>query len=372
MDWTSKLGEGAPKGQDEIQNGRQSMRIVQFQIPQRGQRVGIVDGDIVQDVTACRPKLKRVYDVFFAARRSGQRLAEFVDAWRQNVAPSTLSYSELQAAKPDGDHPFLCPPLTHEDPCRILITGTGLTHTGGMQSRDQMHAEDSAAESASKTDSAKMFEMGLQGGKPPVGQRGAAPEWFYKGNGTNLRGPGESLELPAFALDGGEEPELVGCYIIDDQGVPCRLGFALGIEWSDHATEKINYLYLAPSKLRTCSIGPELNTDCDFHEVKMRCTVSRDGKMIYDSGKIFSGEQHMCHTLANCEDHHFKYRQHRQPGDIHLHFFGTSKLSYSTRKWKYQDGDEIHLAASGFSASLVNPVRDGDPMEGQPIVVESA
>ena len=77
------------------------------------------------------------------------------------------------------------------------------------------------------------------------GQRGVAPEWFYKGNGTILRGPREPLEIPEFALDGGEEPEIVGCYVINKLGVPTRLGFSLGNEWSDHATEKINYLYLA-------------------------------------------------------------------------------------------------------------------------------
>ena len=43
-----------------------------------------------------------------------------------------------------------------------------------------------------------------------------------------MRGPGEGLELPAFALDGGEEPELAGCYFIDKSGTPRRVGFALG------------------------------------------------------------------------------------------------------------------------------------------------
>ncbi len=345
------------------------MRIVQFEIPQQGRRVGVIDGNVVRDVTALQPELERTYDIFFAARRDGHRLNSFLDVLRQNADSPTLLYTELLAAEPHGERPFLCPPLDHEDPHRVVISGTGLTHFGGMQSRDQMHSAD---HSVPQTDSAKMFEMGLEGGKPLEGQRGAVPEWFYKGNGTNLRGPGESLELPAFALDGGEEPELVGCYIVDDQGVPCRLGFALGIDWSDHATEKINYLYLAPSKLRTCSVGPELNSDFDFQEAKLRCAVMRDGETIYDSGELFSGEQHMCHSLANLEDHHFKYRQHRQPGDVHLHFFGTSKLSYSARQWKFQDGDEIFLEAPGVSAPLVSRVCDGNSAEGQPIRVELA
>ena len=46
----------------------------------------------------------------------------------------------------------------------------------------------------------------------------------------------------------------------DPDGKPWRLGFALGNEYSDHVTERQNYLYLAHSKLRACAIGPELRT----------------------------------------------------------------------------------------------------------------
>jgi len=241
-----------------------------------------------------------------------------------------------------------------------------------METRDQMHAALAAEAEESKSDSKKMFELGLRGGKPERGVRGAAPEWFYKGGGFNLRGPNQSLELPGYALDGGEEPEIVGCYVIDAKGTPRRLGFALGNEWSDHATENINYLYLAPSKLRTCAVGPELVTDCDFQHIELRCTVSRNGEKIYDSGPLLSGERHMCHSLANCEDHHFKYAQHRIPGDVHLHYFGTSKLSHGERQWKYADGDQIRIEAPKFSAALVNTVRADGGKDPVPFRVEPA
>ena len=45
-----------------------------------------------------------------------------------------------------------------------MIAGTGLTHTGGVKSRDQMHSAEKA--DAPKTDSMKMLDMGLAGGKP--------------------------------------------------------------------------------------------------------------------------------------------------------------------------------------------------------------
>ena len=348
------------------------MRVVQFEIPGEGRRVGVIDGDSVRDVTSVRPDLVRVYDVFAAAQQAGRSFDEFLTEVARSENVATISYKSLHEGSPGDDRPFLHPPLDHADPHFVLIAGTGLTHTGSMQSRDEMHTSDQAEVAKPKTDSAKMFDLGLDGGKPSAGTRGAAPEWFYKGSGTNLRGHRWPLEKPAFALDGGEEPELVGCYIIDDTGTPRRLGFALGNEWSDHATEKINYLYLAPSKLRTCAVGPELVTDFDFSRLSLRCTVGRNGETIYDSGGLYSGEEFMCHSLANCEDHHFKYPQHRQPGDVHLHYFGTSKLSHTSRDWKYQPGDEITVTAENFGAPLVNNVEAGDPILTQPITVKPA
>ena len=348
------------------------MRIVQFEIPNEGRRVGVVDGDNVRDVTSVRPELIRVYDVFHAAQTTSRSFDEFLAEIAGSADIATIPYESLCESSPGRDRPFLHPPLDHADPHVVLITGTGLTHTGSMQSRDEMHKPEDAEAAKPKTDSAKMFEMGLEGGKPLAGTRGAAPEWFYKGNGTNLRGHRWPLERPVFALDGGEEPELVGCYIIDEAGTPRRLGFALGNEWSDHATENINYLYLAPSKLRTCAVGPELISDFDFSRLSLNCTVRRNAETIYESGELFSGEEFMCHSLANCEDHHFKYPQHRQPGDVHLHYFGTSKLSHTSRDWKYQTGDEITISAEEFGAPLVNVVQAGDPNLTQPVTVKPA
>ena len=334
------------------------MRIVQVQTVDRGRRLGVVNGDKVLDVTeiAGLPTLRSVYEAFQLAEQRGSTLNEVLTA-RVKDSSRRFDYKDVLAAEPGGKWPYLLAPFNHPDPYHTLITGTGLTHLGSMKSRDEMHvAEMSDQPRTPKTDSAKMFEMGLAGGKPAAGQRGIAPEWFYKGNGTILRGPRAALDIPEFALDGGEEPEVVGCYVIDRNGKPIRLGFSIGNEWSDHPTEKINYLYLAPSKLRTCSVGPELNTECDFQEVPLRCTVTRGKQLLYDSGPLFSGEQHMCHSLANLEDHHFKYPQHRQPGDVHLHYFGTSKLSFGSRDWQYANGDIVKVEAPGFSAPLTNRV----------------
>jgi hypothetical protein len=338
------------------------MRILQFEHPQLGRCLGVIQGDQVDNITARDAALNGMYAAFRTARRRRQRLDQLLAGFLGQARPvPLLPYPELLEAG------RVLPPVVEEAGTRLLISGTGLTHTGSVQQRDAMHQK--AEESGPKSDSRKMFEMGLAAGRPAPGQRGVAPEWFYKGDGRNLRGPGQPLDIPPFAPDGGEEPEVAGLYAVDDQGIPCRLGFTQGNEWSDHVTENVNYLYLAPSKLRTCAIGPELVTDLAFEDLRGWCRVLRGGAEIYHSGELLTGERHMCHSLANIEDHHFKFPQHRLPGDIHVHFFGTSKLSFQHRAWQYQTGDVVEVSVAGLGLPLRNPVRR-EEAGGAPVTVE--
>jgi hypothetical protein len=348
------------------------MRIIQFHHPKGRRCLGVVRGNQVYNITGQKASLNSVYAAFREARRSGKRLEQFLqEAIDADPEGPLENYENLLQAghvlAPVSEEPQLAPGA------RLLISGTGLTHTGSVQQRDQMHKKEkdggTAVTAVPPSDSRKMFELGLSGGRPEPGRRGAAPEWFYKGDARVLRGPGQPLDIPPFAPDGGEEPEVAGIYMIDDQGSPCRLGFTQGNEWSDHVTENINYLYLAPSKLRTCAIGPELVTDLRFEDIRGRCLVLRAGKAIYDSAELLTGGKNMCHSLANIEDHHFKYPQHRIPGDIHVHFFGTSKLSFQHRDWKYLEGDVIEVSFEGLGAPLRNPVRRLQPSSA-PITVE--
>ena len=93
-----------------------------------------------------------------------------------------------------------------------MVAGTGLTHLGSAEGRDKMHKN--LADADTLTDSMRMFKMGLEGGKPKGAAQGVQPEWFYKGDGSTLAPPGGDLVSPNFALDGGEEPEIVGVYVI--------------------------------------------------------------------------------------------------------------------------------------------------------------
>ena len=242
------------------------------------------------------------------------------------------------------------PPIDHKDPAHVLVTGTGLTHLGSAEGRDQMHKD--LADPSKITDSIRMFKLGLEGGKPRKGETGPQPEWFYKGDGSILVAPEGNLSSPSFALDGGEEPEIVGIYVIDGSGAPVRIGFALGNEFSDHVTERQNYLWLAHSKLRAASIGPELligDLPADIHGVSR---IRRGKETIWERA-FLSGEQNMAHSIANLEGHHFKYALFRRPGDVHIHFFGTATLSFSEGV-RTQKGDVFEIQSDPFGLPLRN------------------
>jgi hypothetical protein len=246
----------------------------------------------------------------------------------------------------------LIAPIDHEDPAHVVMTGTGLTHLGSAEGRDKMHREAASAEK--QTDSMRMFLEGVEGGKPAPGQVGQQPEWFYKGDGSQLVAPGAPLSMPAFAQDGGEEPELAGIYLIGPDGTPFRLGLCLANEFSDHVTERHNYLWLAHSKLRQASLGPEIVVGTPPSDVRGSSRILRNGEVLWEK-PFLSGEDNMSHTLANLEAHHFKYALFRRPGDIHIHFFGTATLSFSDGV-KTETGDVFEIEAAPFTLPLRNPL----------------
>jgi hypothetical protein len=221
-----------------------------------------------------------------------------------------------------------------------------------------MHAEAAQKKEVEMTDSMRMFEWGREKGRPEAGKIGIAPEWFYKGDGSVLRAPFAPLTIPGHAEDGGEEGEVAAIYLIDDSGTPHRIGMCTGDEFSDHVFERRNYLNLAGSKLRQCSLGPELVVNPDFGDVPGIVRVVRNDAVLWEK-KIRTGEDNMCHSLANLEHHHFKFEGHRQPGTLHVHFLGADALSFG-EGIRLQPGDIAEVSFEGFGRPLRNPIAAED------------
>jgi len=318
------------------------MLLVQFTNEVGARRVAALEGDVLRVLDG----VASTYDLAQRAIRSGAGLAQAAQAL---IGSATESYAAVASAG------RILPPLDHADPAHCYVTGTGLTHLGSADARDAMHRR-IGGDMEALSDSMKMFRLGVEGGKPPEGQRGVQPEWFYKGDGSIVAGSGQPLAMPAFALDGGEEPEIAGLYVIGDDGQPCRLGFAIGNEFSDHVTERQNYLYLAHSKLRCCGLGPALRVgDLPPHVDGASRIIGKDGAVRWQKAFV-SGERNMSHSIANLEYHHFKYGLFRRPGDVHIHFFGTATLSFADGV-SVQPGETFEVEAPAFGPALRNPLR---------------
>jgi len=316
------------------------MRLVQFETAQGQRQVGVVEGASVLAV-------KGVTSTYGLA---GRAIAEKRSLQEQVLALGMGPSHDYEAML---EEQRVLPPLDHVDAAHLLVSGTGLTHLGSAAARDKMHQKAKGTEEE-LTDSMRMFKWGVEGGRPASGVAGVQPEWFYKGDGSIVVRPGQAFPVPEFALDAGEEPEIAGLYLVGPDGKPYRLGFAQGNEFSDHVMERKNYLYLAHSKLRYCSFGPELRTGPLPAHLSGISRVRREGRVIWEK-EFLSGEKNMSHTLENLEYHHFKYSQFLRPGDVHVHFFGTATLSFadglSTRV-----GDTFEVSVPEFGAPLVNPI----------------
>ncbi len=316
------------------------MLLVQFSRPDTRAVCGLLDPD--GWVHAHADGLG-MYEFATACIAAGRPVASCADKFTGRP----LRYDDLAASG------RILPAIDHPDPYRCLISGTGLTHRGSAEARDNMHALKTGR--SAQTDSVRLFGLGETGGRVQGEAPGILPEWFYKGDGHSIVAPGADIPSPGFAQGDGEEAEIAGIYVIDAVGIPRRLGFVIGNEYSDHEVEKQNYLYLAHSKLLNCAIGPALLVGDLPEEVLGEVRVLRAGKTFWR--KAFRlGRAAMTHDLENLEHHHFKYSRHRRAGDLHVHFLGTSVLSFSDGV-KIEAGDEIEITAPVFGPPLRNRIK---------------
>ena len=315
------------------------MLIVQFKNEGGERRVAVLDQDQLR-------VLDGVASTYALARQAIAGKTGIADLALAKLGAETHSFAAVAAAG------RLLPPLDHADEAHCYVTGTGLTHLGSADTRDSMHKK-IGGDVEALSDSMKMFRLGVEGGKPAAGERGVQPEWFYKGDGSALRASGQPFQMPDFSLDGGEEPEIAGLYVIGDDGQAYRVGFAIGNEFSDHVTERKNYLYLAHSKLRQCGVGPALLVgELPAHVEGTSRIIDAQGKVRWEKAFV-SGEQNMSHTVANLEYHHFKYSLFNRPGDVHVHFFGTATLSVADNI-KVAAGETFEIESPVFGPALRN------------------
>jgi hypothetical protein len=285
-------------------------RLVQLDHPGFGRRVALVDGGDLHLLGTYRS----VYQFAQVTLETGHRLRDLLSTDLTGIA---LDYAPVWALEtewrflPCFDHPV--------EPGRCLVSGAGLTHGAGSA-------------------------LG----------NGNGPTWFLKGSGGTLCGHGAPLTMPAFATGASEEAGIAAVYIIDREGVPRRVGLTPGNEFCDPAQAEESLTANAHSKLRPCSIGPELWLDAAFDEIRGSVSIRRDGQPLW-SAELVTGDRHTRYRLEEIETSLFRHAGHRRPGDVHVHFLGSPASSYANGI-RLQDGDEMIVDWEGFGRPLVNHV----------------
>ena len=200
------------------------------------------------------------------------RPANFDALVHERAYRRVLEYDAVYRRKSDGD--FLSAIDHPSEPSRTARLRNRATHLGSAKDRQAMHAV--AARNYRQHED---VSLGSRGRTPGGGSRSAfAPEWFYKGKGSFLRAHGEPLVSPPLRRTAVRRRRSPASIIIGEDGQPWRIGMCNGNEFSDHRFEKRNYLNLASSKLRTCSLGPELTADSEFQSVAVKASIVRDGE----------------------------------------------------------------------------------------------
>ena len=154
--------------------------------------------------------------------------------------------------------------------------------------------------------------------------------------------------------------------MIAPDGTPARVGWTLANEFTDHVTERINYLFLAHSKLREAAFGPEILVGPLPADIRGTSRIRRGTAVIFEK-PFLSGEANMSHTFANLEHHHFKYGLFCQPGDVHVHMFGTATLSFAEGVVT-EAGDVFEIEVPAFGLPLKNPLAKAPAHSGATIV----
>ena len=141
------------------------MRLVQLETSETTRRVACVEGRRLRLLATS----KSVYELALAAMETGSSLADTV---ARELSNQFEDYDRVLAEQ------RLLTPLDHPDPAHVLVSGTGLTHLGSASTRAGMH--DAEARPAAQTDSMKLFQLGVERGKPADGSVGVQPEWFAR------------------------------------------------------------------------------------------------------------------------------------------------------------------------------------------------
>ena len=290
------------------------MRLVQLAGPD-GRRVALVEEPRLRLLEGCRS----VYDLASECLKEGVSLPRGHRTARGPTNSSTTT--PFMRAQSDWR---ICPSAdVPSEPARCLVSGTGLTHKASAKNRDAMHAAAQAV-----TDSTRMYQSGVEGGKPAPGRSGSRARVVLQGMRHGAAGAQRAADCSG--IRGGRRRGAGSSGRVPDRCARARRGgsdsrWAMSFPitcWSART--------ICIWRPRNCAPAPSVRNSW-WMAISIWCPEryrSNAASRILWSREIRTGESAMCHSLANIEHHHFKFEFHRRPGDLHIHFFGADAFSF--------------------------------------------
>ncbi len=327
------------------------MRIVQYR-ESGSDRVGIVDGDTLIDLTAGPLGPTSIHDIYY--RFGGSDRGFLAAAIDLADAGASLSLGNLLDGKDGNRHlrPSVTAPSGQKHLLRIWLAG--VTHEDSAKLRE-LEAQQHTGQAINVYDQ-KYRECA----------KGGIPELFAKTDPDSCVAHGQTVSRPNTTIRLVPETELASVYALRADGQIERLGFTGGNDYTDNGIEAANPLNLPQAKNWSggcASLGPVLVTDDAFDpsDVSVFCDVIRAGaKVAGKSGHTGSSNLNMPDGLFHLERSLFE-RVPLEPDELQVLYWGTPIVfSDSDLADGLVDGDVVKMTFSGIG-ELENTVKAWTP-----------
>ncbi len=301
------------------------MKLVQFFLPGKGKRVGLVRGDRVLDVTAPDEGVHSALDLVEQGKTAAG-LVKRAEWLSRRLHRKALDWPALQRT-PSRRAPHLLVPI---DPPEVW--GAGLTYKRSAELRDE------------DADVAK----GVKGiydyvyGNP-------RPALFFKATASRCVGPNAPVLIRSDSQLTAAEPELA--IILGARGA--IVAFTACNDVSAWDIERENPLYLPQSKvyLGCCALGPCLVTSDEIgdpYALQIRSRIIRDGKTVSSQAANTSQFHRRLEDLVP-----WLLKDNMIPVGTVL---STSTGIMVPNDLNLRDGDQVDIEIQGIGR-LSNPVR---------------
>jgi 2-dehydro-3-deoxy-D-arabinonate dehydratase len=235
------------------------MKLLQFYLPEKGQRVGILKDDEVLDITSTG--LESTLELIERSIHEGTSVDKIASAQK---TVGTYSYKSLNIV-PDKSKPHLLIPIYPPE-----VWGCGVTYKRSAEMRDE-----------DTTGKRGIYDYVYSAPRP---------ELFFKATSARCSGPNDFIGIRSDSNLTAAEPELA--YILG-KGKEI-IGFTVCNDVSAWDIERENPLYLPQSKIfyGCCALGPVISLNSEIanpYVLDISCRIIRDKEVIF-SGEINSSK----------------------------------------------------------------------------------